>query len=344
MRPRPRDVATSLAVLATVLLAACGGGGGDADDEEDRPVSSPPRVVETHGERSVVLDAAALAKSGVASEALETVTHRTGEIAFGSVLDLTDLADQRGGLQSAAAAVDGARAALAASRAEYERVKALHNDQRIVSDEDLQAAKAAYERDVADVQAADAALEARSATARQQWGDAIAGWIERGSPTLRDLLRQRERLLLITLPAGTTASPPGTAALLASGRSVGSARLVSPAPRTDPRIQGPSFYYVAPATPDLLPGTSVTLSVARGAPVAGVVVPEQAVVWWHGRAWAYVETGKGTFVRREIATDTPVAPGYFVTAGVAPGERVVVRGAAVLLSEEGRGAVHGSEG
>jgi multidrug efflux pump subunit AcrA (membrane-fusion protein) len=105
-----------------------------------------------------------------------------------------------------------------------------------------------------------------------------------------------------------------------------------------------SVLCIAPASPGMLPGVSADAQVPVGPGVSGVVVPASAVVWWQGRAWAYVERKTGTFSRSEVATDVPVPGGWFVSGGVAAGQRLVVRGAQMLLSEEGRGAVHGSEG
>ena len=94
----------------------------------------------------------------------------------------------------------------------------------------------------------------------------------------------------------------------------------------------------------MLPGAAVAAFLPIGEARTGVVVPAAAVVWWQGRAWVYVEERPGRFVRRVVATGAPVAGGLFVTGGVVAGDRVVVRGAQMLLSEEGRGAVQGSEG
>jgi hypothetical protein len=65
-----------------------------------------------------------------------------------------------------------------------------------------------------------------------------------------------------------------------------------------------------------------------------VVVPASAVVWSEGKAWAYLQTGARQFSRRELATDSPVDAGYFVTAGFSVTNKVVTRGAQSLLSEE----------
>ncbi len=339
-------VRAAAAAVAVALLVAGGAARSEADDDDNvLPVSAPPRVAVVHGETVVTFDAATLARSGLEVKALPAQPHRAEAIAYGAVLDLTELADARGAVTTAAARVEKTRAALAASRAEFERVRALHADERNASDKALEDATARWRGDEADARAADAALAAQVAAALQRWGAVVSGWLERGSPELEALLAQRQRLVQVTLPPGTLLrSAPATATVRAGGGTAVAARLVSPAPRTDPRIQGASFYYAAPAALGLLPGAGVEAFLPAGPAVPGVTVPAAAVVWWQGRAWVYLEEAPGRFVRREVATDAPVPGGWFVTAGVTAGGRVVVRGAQMLLSEEGRAAIQGSEG
>jgi hypothetical protein len=112
------------------------------------------------------------------------------------------------------------------------------------------------------------------------------------------------------------------------------AELVSPSPRTDPRIQGLSFFYVSPAQEGFLQGMNVAALLPSGSGVEGVVVPASAVVWWQGKAWFYVQKDSEQFVRREISEKSPVEEGFFVHKGFVAGDRVVVKGAQLLLSEE----------
>jgi hypothetical protein len=342
-----RAVLAGTMILPLALLAvACGGGGRDpGDDEEDHPVSTPRRLTTEHGQTVVTLDPATLARSGVAVEPLRPATHAASVTAYGSVLDLTGLAELRGGFTATATRLAKAHAAASASQAEFERLQTLYADGRNASQKALQAAAAKAKTDEAEVRAAEDARETKMAVARQQWGAVIAAWLEQGTPQLETLLQQKDRLLEITLPLGSPPPHPGTPVTVQAGAGPFVAgRVVAPAPRSDPRIQGASVLCTAPATPDMLSGVTVVARVPVGPGTSGVVVPASAVVWWQGRAWVYLEKGTGTFGRVDVTTDAPVPGGWFVTTGVAAGDRVVVRGAQTLLSEEGRGAVQGSEG
>jgi hypothetical protein len=329
--------------LAALTLVACGRG--DEGDEEEKPVSAAPRVVVEGGETAVVFDAATLARVGLTIEPLQAASHRAEVTAYGSVLDLGGLAELEGSFAAAAARVASARAALVAAHAEYDRIKSLHGDERAASQKALDEAGAAFRADEADDRAAEAALAALHADASQRWGEVIAGWLDGGSPRLQALLQQKERLVQLTLPAGTAlAGAPATAIVRAAGGADITGHLVSPAPRTDPRMQGTSLFYAVAAASSPLPGASLTGTLTLGTAETGVLVPASAVVWWKGTAWVYAETAVGRFVRRAVPTDAPIDGGWFANEGLTAGERIVVEGAQMLLSEEGRAAVHGSEG
>ena len=47
-----------------------------------------------------------------------------------------------------------------------------------------------------------------------------------------------------------------------------------------------------------------------------------------------MQTAPTTFVRREVTGFQPLAEGWFVSGGFAPGERIVTAGAAALLGVE----------
>lgn len=332
-------------MLPLVVVAAGCGGGRHSDGKDERPVSAPPRVATENGHSVVTLDPPTLTRSGIAVETLTAVTHAASESAYGRVLDVSDLAERRGGFSAARARVEKGEAARAASQSELERLRKLHADGANASQKAVEAATAAARADGAEVQAATGALEAERALARQRWGPVVTGWLERGAPELDALLQERQRLLGVTLPSGVSPPRAGTTVAVRAGAEPAvAARVISPAPQTDPRIQGVSVLCVAPASPGMLPGVNVDARVPVGPEASGVVVPASAVVWWQGRAWVYVERKAGTFARSEVATDVAVPGGWFVTDGIAAGQRVVVRGAQALLSEEGRGTVHASEG
>jgi len=114
------------------------------------------------------------------------------------------------------------------------------------------------------------------------------------------------------------------------------AERVSFAPSVDPKTLGASILLRVPVeVPGWRPGVAVTAYLAAaGEAREGVEVPRAAVVRAMGGAWVYVESGADQFMRQGISTDQPTGKGWFVGEGLKAGERVVVTGAVLLLSEE----------
>jgi multidrug efflux pump subunit AcrA (membrane-fusion protein) len=71
-----------------------------------------------------------------------------------------------------------------------------------------------------------------------------------------------------------------------------------------------------------------------GDPIRGSLVPGSAVFRSDGRTWIYVEEETGRYFRREVRLENETPDGWIVTSALSPGERLVVGGAQVLLSEE----------
>lgn len=312
------------------------------EQESERPVAVPSRVAPFGDGTEVVFDAEAqkLADIGVAT--LAQSTRRTEVDALATVLSPQSLIELRNRYVTAAAQADKAAAALAASRREYERVNQLHGDDRNLSDRALQAAEAAWRGDAADAQVAQAARDAIGKESRPVWGGALTAAVEGDTAVFQRLASQKSVLLRVAAPAGSRLhEPPATASVIGDDGVAKPAELLSPAPQTDPRIQGPTFFYTAP-TDGLLPGSTLAARLPVGSPESGATVPASAVLSWQGRSWFYVERTTGHFVRRELTDAVPVAQGWFM-----PGLsslRVVVRGAQTLLSEELRGQIKVGEG
>lgn len=139
-------------------------------------------------------------------------------------------------------------------------------------------------------------------------------------------------------PRKITVAPvqsPGAARVEVDARLIGSSSTV------DSVTRAPVYLYeLVSAWAGALPGAPISAFVpgASGA-TRGLLVPNAAVVQWQGLPWIYLVRGPGQFVRLPLDTSHPVANGWIVISGLAPGDTVVVRGAQVLLSEEFRSRV-----
>lgn len=345
------------------------------EQERERPIKAPSRVSVKDGETVITIDRETLIKSGITVTPLKMTSHRGGLEAYGMVLELQSLADLRrnivdlhknitdsnNNLTAAKAQAERMRVSLEVSVKEYERLKSLNEDNRNISDKSLQSAEAVWHSNEVNYRAAqeslrlahqsfhnvEESLHAIKDTVRQRWGNIITGWLIESSPSFERLMNQQDVLIQITLPSYINISSlsPTIRAQTVDGGWV-DASLVSPAPLTDPRIQGRSFFYLTPAkTTHFIAGMNIKANLPVGPEVQGVICPSSAVVWWQGKEWVYVQRDAGHFVRQEISLESPIEGGWFVVKGLSPGERLVVGGAQMLLSEEFRSQIKvGEEG
>ncbi len=312
--------------------------------ERSEPIKPPLRVtLPPRGEPIVTIDDDAQRAIG-----LETIVPRPAPYqdqirAFGTVLDLANLTTLNTNYVEAVSQLRTAKAKLAASRPAYERARDLYakNFGNLVQ---VQATEAALVGDKAAVEAAESKVRTLAATAVQEWGPVIGHALVNGAGLVNRLIERQEFLLQITVPPGRAIDPPPKATVEVPGSARRpEVRYISPATRTDPKIQGLSFFYAAGANTGMLPGMNARAFLVSGKPVEGYVIPPSAIVWWAGRPWVYAKIADDQFSRREIPTDMPVGRGgefvVPVSAFPEPEQPIVLKGAQMLLSEEFRSQI-----
>lgn len=292
-----------------------------ADEAADQPVIAPSRVQSgANGETVINLDSKTRQLIGLQTVPLAAATLPPQIKAYGRVLDSAALIS----LQNDAVA---ARAALQASQPEYERLKKL-SAQDNASAHALETAEAQMKHDQGALDTAEAQLAAAS-------GKTV---LDEPAEFFQSLARQENVLVRLDLPAGESAAEAPTAAQLTVPGTAQpiAADFLGRAAATDPQVQGAGFIFVVTNAPAALaPGLAVTgFLQLPGEPANGVIVPDAAVVRSNGRTWIYIQTGDAAFTRREISMDHPATGDWFVTNGVAAGDKVIVTGAQTLLSEE----------
>lgn len=327
---RPRCAAAIVIAVAAVAImsATIRITRARADDDDEKPITSAAAQVSRSADGRVFVSVrpAAVKEIGLATETLRAAVRPIDLEAYGMVLDPAPLAKLNGDLVAA-------RAALVASHAEFQRSRHLYAEQKNVSLKAVQSARATYLAD-----------ESRVQVLRQRLGDRWGNEIARMEPGARSkliaaLIERRQAIARVSLPVGQNLGRlPHRAQVAVLGRAGPplTARAVYPAPTVDPRMQGRSFLvWIDSPSGIARPGAAVTawLPTAKNSE-RGVIVPLSAVVRYAGRAWVYQELRPGRFTRRRLAVAESTRGGYFVTAILRPGMRVVVRGAQTLLSEE----------
>jgi RND family efflux transporter MFP subunit len=270
-------------------------------------------------------------------------------------VDRLTLTDRLAGAKSELAA---ATASASASRAAYERMKKLNADGKNASDRAVQEADAKLKTDEARVEAAQQTVQSfnRALTSLQllvliaEKGGSVAEVmvqpgesVEAGQPLMR--LTSFDTLLArVDVAAGQRLTgTPSTARIAAAGfedRGLQGER-VPMAVAIDPSTQGQPFVFrIRPAGLPLRPGQAVAAYLRNGgAARKGVVIPHSALVRAEGSTWAFLQQGEDKFIRREVHMIQATERGWFTTAGFEPGQRVVVTGAQVVLSEESKSEI-----
>lgn len=291
------------------------------------------------GRAVVRVSAASQAASGIETRPLAPAKVRDSAQVFGTVVNVQPLLELRGAYLAIAGELAAQRSALAAANAEYRRMKLLYEDDRNVSEQALRSAEAAYRAAQAQVGAAEARLAAVGDALRTGWGDVIAGWARAAdSPRLKALLDGRLQLVRLSfpyeMPAAAARASVEIAPVTGRDRAV-AARLVSAAPQVDSTLPGQTFFYAVEHSM-LRAGARVVGAVGTGPEMLeGVLIPDEAVVWYAGKAWVYLRHDAETFGRYAVSARRDLGTGWFDRGqDLVAGREVVTSGAQLLLSEE----------
>ncbi len=321
-------------LLALTFLGACQNRF-DKDDtkRQAQPKKGPAQISFENGQAVLTLDTPTQNRLGLEVATLSAALTHAQVTLPAVVLSIQDLTTFRNGYVAAQAQLQKSRVEADVARKEYTRLKTLFEQDQNISEKSLQSAEGTLQANEADVRAGEQQLDLQGSVIRQEWGSVVAKWAVESSPDLQRIFDQREVLVQLTMPSDATFVAPKTISLEIPGATRTEGSLVSTFPRVDPRIQGRSFLYVAPAHLGLTPGVNLLAHLSVGSQMKGLIVPTSALVWSEGKAWVYQQTSD-RFARRAVATDIPVEKGFFVTQGLSAGDRVVTQGAQALLSEE----------
>lgn len=326
-------VALGIALAGAFGLRILGGGLGETASG-DQPLATTMRTKQVDGQTHLLISKEALTAGDIALQPLKATEFQEHADALATIVSPQILLDQRRAYQTAAA--EGARGELAAraARLELQRLQRLHRDDRIVSDKAVETAQVAAATEETGFRLARSQLGLQSAALNQQWGPILAGYLVNGSPELDRLLAGQDLLVEIAVPTSRFLTNPSVARIeLSSGLRL-DASIISGVPQADPKFQAQGFYAIMPANSRLLPRMTVSASLLVGPPLTGVEVPDDAVVRWQGKPFAYVEVAEGEFVRHAVPTGIATPHGWLVRSGLSAGSEVVIRGAQLLLSEE----------
>jgi len=308
------------------------------DDEAEEQIETGSTASIEEGRAIVRVDAQSQAASGIRTQALDGARYEASVRVFGSVVDIAPLLDLRGQYLVAVGEQRALRASVSAARLDYQRARSLYEDDRNISEQALRDAESRFQV----AQARFASAQSREAVLRDSlfadWGPVVSAWAtEAKSASLEPLLSRRSMLVQLVFPYELPRTAAREKLILApvTARSEAvQARFVSEAPRSSLAVPGNTYFYIVKGA-DLRVGARVIGRVATdNASIDGVIVPNEAVVWYAGKSWVYRKQNADTFARYEVSTERQLGDGWFEADGLHSGDQVVVSGAQLLLSEE----------
>lgn len=308
-------------------------------DAYEEQIEIPSAAGQVEGRAVVRVSRASQEASGISVQPLKPASSEDVLEVYGAVLGIQPLLELRGRYLAALGEQRARQASMRAAQTEYERMKLLYQDDRNVSEQALRAAESRFQSESAQLASSQAAVEALNAELRSAWGDVIAGWMRASdSAVLKALLDRRSHLIQVSFPFEVPALSAVRGALSVApitGRDKSRpARYVSDAPQSEAVLPGQTYFYLADGD-DLRAGTRVVARVGLGGKESGVLVPSGAVVWHAGKAWIYVQQEDERFDRFPVSAVRDLGNGWFEPSGdLKPGDKVVVSGAQLLLSEE----------
>jgi multidrug efflux pump subunit AcrA (membrane-fusion protein) len=175
------------------------------------------------------------------------------------------------------------------------------------------------------------------------WGQALTDWaLNSKSDNLSDFISGQRKLLQITLPSNKhLAETIKTIVVDTTGNRnlAHKADYISATELTESITQGESYYFQS-TDKKIKTGMNITAWIPENDKSdTGVIIPKSALIWNMDQAFVYIKTDEETFHRRIITQYTASNNGYFVANTIESGEKVVTKGAQMLLSEELRGQI-----
>ncbi|PKO43859.1 MAG: hypothetical protein CVU29_10535 [Betaproteobacteria bacterium HGW-Betaproteobacteria-22] len=306
------------------------------DDDE---IETPQRVVTKEGTTTVHVSAATQAQSGIYTTPLEASSHQASISTYGNVLSIDGLIELRSRYLAAANEIDAHRASLTHSKSEWQRLKVLNLDDKNVSDKAVAAALANVKSDELRISSIESQLKSIQESLLQNWGKpltALATQRNAGS-LLQALISNQSVLIQTTLPFDITEPKPNSTIMVAPTAAPShtiKANYISPAPISNNTIQGKTYFYQA-SSAELRAGMQVNaITSTSNKKTEGVIVPNNAIVWYAGKPWVYLKKEEDLFIRLPISTDVEVEEGWFHQGTLKADDEVVTSGAQLLLSEE----------
>ena len=315
--------------------------GDEDDDDDDDGVNGKQQLVD--GSLVVKIDSDVQQLAGIKTILTENINVQSEERAFATVIDINELLTMRSEYRDVLAQREITNTRLKSSAKLLDQLNVLHKEATNISKRELQNARAKWEEDRARVEAANIKLQNIRANMMQKWNAELTGLALKEESEIFDrLIQRKEYLVLMTLKANQQMAMDTAFVFvnrLDERNKARKAYFISAAPFSDTSLQGETYFLRTNAEKMRIGMRLYVWLPETGFSGEGVNIPEEAVVWYAGKPWAYIQVDEEQFSRRSLIDPIETTSGWLVKDNFQIGEKIVISGAQTLLSEEFKWAI-----
>ena len=300
---------------------------GDDDDDD------APRVRFVDGEQRLRLTDEEIDSIGLVAEPVAVISVRPTLGAMAIVLDVTPIIEAQSRIESF-----GQQQRLMANAEQDYRSRLASLSNGVASSRETNQLRVALRDAEQKVIQAAASIDAEKYAIQKVFGAEIVDHLESNSSDFDRLVSRQVSLLKIILPMGV--SLPNSASVIHVGASrsqqTRAASYVGALPGANIATYNVDYLYWA-ETNEWPSGTRLFAEIPTDhKPDQRIDVPDSAVIWHHGRAWAYIARGGNEYARVPVRGDESTSDNALV---LQPGDHIVTVGAQMLLSEEFKSSI-----
>lgn len=170
---------------------------------------------------------------------------------------------------------------------------------------------------------------------KQTWGES-APFLEESQrkALISDFIEGKRAIVRMDFPGLVGGKPKNVRITPLSGGAASEVSDLWVAPSGSLAMPGVSYFGLVTSGPGLRAGDRARLAADTPDTHKGLIIPSSALVVAEGQTWCYIETAPEKYEKRPVPLELPYKDGYLVTAGFKAGEKIVVRGASLLLARE----------
>ncbi len=280
--------------------------------------------------------------SGIKTQPVQISDYIKNLTNYATVLSIDSLIEQKNRFNEIKNQISLLSNELERDKKNYERFKALNDDNKNVSDKALQEMKVNFENTKIKLQTTQELITGIKQNIRAQWGEIILSMIDAGArkELFEFLVQGKARIIKVTLPENADNQPPKSIslALIDNLNEKFLASYLAESPTLDKSIKGKTYFYIVYSNQLRIDSKVIAnqvqnkLSSESGKYLA---IPKEAVIWNSGQAWVYVQSSENKFFRKSIETTTESSNGWIVKENqIKENDIIVINGAQLLLSEE----------